>query len=100
MTNQEAIHYLKNGVSDEAIDMAIKALEKQATSEWIPCKERLPENNEWVLCTIDYGDIQVATVLRREGNSRWLDIDDWSYDFDIVTAWIPLPEPYEEGEQE
>ena len=52
MTNQEALNYFrrrlvlgqcgKSTTQRKAFESAIEALEKQATSEWIPCSERLP----------------------------------------------------------
>ena len=59
---------------------------------WIPCSERLPENDEDVLATNGIGI-----------NICWIDTDDhkWrlrndDYIMDSVIAWMPLPEPYKE----
>lgn len=53
MINKEAIETIKIAIAEvewnypmnyaAAFDMAIEALEKQATSDWIPVSERLPE---------------------------------------------------------
>ena len=68
------------------------------TQKWIPCSERLPENDEDVLTTNGIGI-----------NICWIDTDDhkWrlrndDYIMDSVIAWMPLPEPYKaetEGEE-
>ncbi len=81
-------------------DTAKKALEKQATSEWIPVSERLPDNaDEDVLITVNgtyknitYEDaIMLAVYDKDEG---WI-IDGYQYWLTAqVTAWQPLPEPY------
>lgn len=97
MTTDEAIYILKNtafllpsrGGSidevDEAIDMAIEALEEQ---RWIPCSERLPEKEtHWYLVCSPHGQMKVDWWHCNDG--RW----DWRYMFEPI-AWMPLPEPY------
>ena len=42
--------------NNEAVDMAISALEKQ---RWIPCTERLPEERDDYLCCTSSGCIRV-----------------------------------------
>ena len=59
---------------------------------WIPCSERLPENSRTVLVT-DWG----ITGFGRRFDGRWLDCD--GNKLKDVSAWMPLPEPYEDGEQ-
>lgn len=62
------------------------------TGHWIPCSERLPDNKGYVLVT-DYGETNIG---RRFCGKWWLDYcGDKMKD---VTAWMPLPEPYKEGE--
>ena len=58
---------------------------------WIPCKERLPEiGGEVLFCDID-GDIYVG----HRAIGHWWSVDDKVKN---VTAWMPLPEPYKEAE--
>lgn len=73
-------------------------------SEWIPVKERLPKNYEYVLLTIrrmnkafnhepfvSVGYIGWSQTVWRcvhDGDCRLNQID--------VLAWMPLPEPYRE----
>lgn len=138
MTEQEAIDYLKSmqnnpqdyaemvcapafaygyrfvypGPEDYAIDVAVKALEKQIAegkNGWIPCSVRLPNKDEYLK---DDGRFIVT-----DGNRRYQSIFDiYSGKFKAikevspvgwysmvedkcVIAWQPLPEPYEpEGE--
>lgn len=79
------------------------ALEKTPTveperkkGEWIPISERLPEEKGSYLVTDDAGGVKTVQddeFLRYEdGTPLWL----YSQS---VTAWMPLPEPWE-GEQE
>ena len=100
---------------DEALDMAIKALEQR----WIPVKwhditeeERekegypsewvvlldciLPEDGEEILITTKYGSVEKDTAYCDDG--CYLDsCYDW---VDDVVAWMPLPEPYKAESEE
>lgn len=77
----------------------------QQESQWIPCGERLPEEYGDYICTMENGQVQECGFVPE--NQRGL-VDGWStceadgYKFigyvDVL-AWMPLPEPYEEGEQ-
>ena len=57
--------------------------------EWIPCSERLPEEECKVLVSLTSlnGEKIVRTDFIRDG--RW-----WQWHSGFVTAWMPLPEPY------
>ena len=51
----------------EAFEMAIEALKQQRTNkprkgEWIPCSERLPEENVYVL--VWCGEVRIARIIR------------------------------------
>lgn len=76
-----------------AIDEVVKALEAQ---EWIPCSERLPEEIGTYLVTLDYKEHGTGiTTLWFHGSLGW----DYRV-ADVVTAWMPLPEPYREEEDD
>ena len=90
MTREEAIDILQNTSFfgrtmddiDTAIDMAIKALEQEPKTGWIPVSERLPEKSGQYLVTVKKGYMLLGL---------WCGIkDDWIN----VIAWMPLPEPY------
>ena len=140
MTKKEAIENLKgcvcgyevgkdgkpNGnvtadLTQETIDMAIKALEAplndnwegyskrlwksayergktDAEQRWIPVTERLPEAEEIVLITIDssyYPKSYVDMGFYKAETKKWYWFSSEAIDHSIkVTAWMPLPEPY------
>lgn len=64
--------------------------EKLLRTNWIPVAERLPDSSRYVLVT-DYGE----TDIGRRFDGRWLDYQ--GNKLKDVTAWMPLPDPYEEG---
>ena len=72
-------------------DDILEMIESQPTIEqeqrWIPCSERLPDNDEPVLISNSHG------VTKAWWNGRfWSSIAVKKYK--TVTAWMPLPEPY------
>ena len=75
---------------------------------WIPCSERLPED-EYVLISKKpskiSGDkwcvaIAIRTADQRSRKVQWRDSGFGIIPDDKVLAWMPLPEAYQEGEQE
>lgn len=67
-------------------------------SEWIPCNVRLPEDDTEVIvsCTDDSGDSEFSyTTTGWHFKGVWVVGNERSY---FVRAWMPLPEPYKEGE--
>ena len=68
---------------------------ERKTGKWIPCSERLPED-----------DVEVFIYLfeRSAPYIAWVEDCRWyTEDFEVKkenypTAWMPLPEPYQEGQ--
>ena len=61
--------------------------------EWISVKDRLPENDQWVLCFMK--DKSFGTFRVFQWNYidwQWNDGNEW-FDEKDVTHWMPLPEP-------
>ena len=100
MTNKEAINRLKNidirnalQEDYDALGMAIKALEQQ---RWIPVSERLPE--ESLSSVLGWDRYRERCVFVQYIDNRF-QITGKDETFDIV-AWMPLPKPYKEGDNE
>ena len=76
----------------QAGEMAIDALKRD---RWIPCKERLPEENGTYLAC--YED---ATVLLDWFNGKWFfyRTNPAVEETGTIIAWRPLPEPFQEEE--
>lgn len=80
-----------------------EAVSKCTFTGWIPCSERLPEAEGEYLCSLYYAippynlfhpenDIYIHTISIQK-------FDGTSFKSSVI-AWMPLPEPYEVGDQE
>lgn len=98
------VEYLKSHIEQEAaIYGNVSAIEALKKSEWIPCSERLPEDGDTFLVTIEYNGevigVDAASYSPFYGyiDKHWDTFEDWKEDDDTcyhVTAWMPLPKPY------
>ena len=98
MENREAIEVLRFNADicdaelEDAINLAISALEKQEEDRWVSVTERLPEPRIDVWCNSDLGQM---VGYYDETIETWYGRD---YLELLVTAWRPLPEPFREEE--
>lgn len=107
MNNQQAIDrlvkHLEWGWSEETVDaigMGIHALKE---TQWIPISERLPEDESYILVSFENSTMQdIARYEENDGeNDKFYPGDDeetYAHYGLVVNAWMPLPEPYREGE--
>ena len=66
-------------------------------SRWIPCSERLPEiGARALICAVD----GCRTTARYCADGEWhLTTGGFLHDSNVVTHWMPLPEPPEMEEE-
>ena len=84
---------------------------KQDAMQWIPCKERLPKEGQIVLAT-HLGGLDPSRQVIEHIYSDGKFLRGWDMDMNVdsptfgqrymgeVIAWMPLPEPYREDENE
>ena len=116
MTKQEAISYLVamkgenkfvNPYREEALSMAIAALQDQEERQWIPVTERLPKLIPCSAGTAYSEAVNVLTTGRKvltaiyDGNDFIADAEFWDAEGEEITHWtpvlLPLPESPKEG---
>ena len=64
--------------------------------KWIPCNERMPKGT--VLCCDDRGNMLVGLLC--EDEVGYMAYGDDGQEMYNCVAWMPLPEPYKEGDYE
>ena len=103
--SRQGVLRLLNAVPSE--EFATKAM-PPAQPGWIPCSKKLPEPNQSVLVqsSDDFVDpilIMTFNISKCEGDFFYfwrtleMGID---FDMDAVVAWMPLPKPWEGGQDE
>lgn len=71
----------------------INQVETEYNNGWIPCSERLPEDDSTVWVTyINYGKELTATAYYDLESGYWY-IGYFDYKTKSVTHWQPLPQP-------
>ena len=91
--------------SEEDRKHLMNKLERVLNSGWIPCSERLPEKEGAYITTLSGTLVGENALLvgwsyfesdcwEEFGNSHWEEDE-----FNVI-AWMPLPEPYKENEDE
>ena len=73
----------------------VKEVAEEYNCGWIPCGERLPEENQQVILQDFYGNITIEKMKIADGAKGFSDGDWWSSANNYV-AWQPLPETFKE----
>lgn len=75
-------------------DRLIKRLLEQEP-EWIPVSERLPEDGEVVLFSTKTDRVFNGRYFADDTDFQWYAFRDETFVEDnVITAWMPLPQPY------
>lgn len=91
--------------TEEDFNRLQELLEFSNRMRWIPCSERLPENNKPCLCWVESTTIASGEtfIIGSCSNGFWFlqtyEIGTHSFpvkDYKVV-AWMPLPKPYKAG---
>ena len=74
----------------EALMEAMDIVEKYSKiGGWIPCSERLPEENEEVICCFKSGVVKALVLFNCKFHGKV-----YAYEKSDIIAWQPLPEAY------
>ena len=101
---------------DDAIDCCVSEIEDLPSVQpqhWIPCSERLPEEkdakilkklginmrSDYVLATVEVKGERM-TILSHTFDGVWQWDKKYAFPDYNVIAWMPLPEPYKEENDE
>lgn len=85
---------LNSKFAEEVTETEIEALIQAKNNDWIPCSERLPEEDGYYLTTTIFYHLYNPVVMGCNfEDGRWL----YMNSNDEVIAWQPLPQPYKEG---
>lgn len=85
----------------EAMEKLAKLEDEEESGGWIPCSERLPEPDEYILLSFsNYSGLVLGRYEEDDGGGTFYEGDSLTpltqYDA-FVNAWMPLPKPYMEG---
>ena len=76
-----------------ALDNLVEAVNK---TEWIPVSERLPEDSELVLFSTKTDRVFEGRYFADNTDCQWYAFRDEEFAYNnVVTAWMPLPKPYD-----
>ena len=95
--------------SDKLWKAAYERGKAEAQQRWIPCSERLPEEDHWLGGSgMQFSDEVLVSVVNYDDEDIWTYISqtidgEWALELPShckIIAWMPLPEPYAERREE
>lgn len=93
----EAIEDFFSGIiNDDNNDEKVTIVDAEVP-QWIPCSERLPERDQICIVT---DETRRNTYEYGFHDETYDEETGWTYLGHKIIAWMPLPEPYQEGEQD
>ena len=90
----------KFGIGGDLAEITLAEL-PSAQPGWIPCSERLPEDEQPILFSTTTGRVHQGRFHRDNSVNRWYSsLDKMRAYNNVVNAWMPLPEPYKEDDHD
>ena len=77
----------KGELNERERDRILNALDREV--KWIPCSERLPEEDGMYLISTCMNCIDTCLFYKDDDGYLWVDYEE------SVIAWMPLPAPYQ-----
>ena len=89
-----------SGFSDKLWKTAYERGKAEAV-RWIPVSEQLPEDEQEVLFSTKTGRVHLGRYYNDNSVNQWYSsLEKMRVWNNVVNAWMPLPEPYKDGEQD
>lgn len=89
--------YIEHYKDERSMEIRYRIVEQPKAGEWIPVSERLPE--ESLNSVIGWDQNYKRCCFVQYYNGEW-SYPKYQYALPEITAWMPMPEPYKEGDQE
>lgn len=93
-------------VSEAEVKEILDSVVAEYNNGWIPCSERLPENDDYILLSFENFSLPLVGRYDKDGEIGGAfyigdcDGDDTCVSNNLfVNAWQPLPEPYKPGKE-
>jgi len=83
----------------DTLSEAIKVLSAQPEQQWIPVSDSPPESRVNVLFRDIDGDVMLGYHIPQTPKTHFVEKGSWDMVKNVV-AWMPLPEPYKENNDE
>ena len=71
-----------------------------SVNRWIPCSERLPEDNAEVLVSFCRRYVKIGYIEPGDGLRYWVIPGHTVAPLNYIEAWMPMPDAYEPTEKE